>query len=408
MATSVIQLKCQCNNYPWGKKGSQSVAARYAAQTPNTDFNIDEDKEYAEMWMGTYPTTPSLVLSSGEDLQNVLDALPTELIGKPILDKFGTKLPFLPKILSIQKALPLQIHPDKELSAKLHQKDPEKFGDENHKPEIAVALSRFEVFAGWKQFPEIQKLFFDIPFLKERFVPESQVHFNAETLKKVVSRILSASDEVIEQTQNDLLSVSKESLRSQGYIADLLPRLIDQYSKSDPGNLVALLCMNYMVLSPGDAIYVPADGIHAYLAGDIVECMARSDNVINTGFCPRPDRDDASLFTEALTFTPRSVKDPLLPAKTFEGSSKGRTKLYAPPMSEFNMLVTNLNEGESDSVREIQGPSIMFVSSGSGTVKVGGSTQELEEGYIFFVRQGVQIELEAKKGLEVYRAYCEV
>lgn len=52
MVEKVLQLRCQCNNYPWGKKGKESLAARLCAQTPNTDFKIDESKDYAEMWMG--------------------------------------------------------------------------------------------------------------------------------------------------------------------------------------------------------------------------------------------------------------------------------------------------------------------------------------------------------------------
>jgi len=48
--------------------------------------------------------------------------------------------------------------------------------------------------------------------------------------------------------------------------------------------------MNYLVLQPGEAVCVPADGIHAWLSGDIVECMARSDNAINTGSYPQADR----------------------------------------------------------------------------------------------------------------------
>lgn len=48
--------------------------------------------------MGTYPELPSYVLSSGEDLQQVLNANREKLFGKPVLDKFGTDLPFLPKV----------------------------------------------------------------------------------------------------------------------------------------------------------------------------------------------------------------------------------------------------------------------------------------------------------------------
>lgn len=73
------------------------MAAKYAASTPGGHFKLEKDKEYAEMWMGTYPTTPSLILSTGEDLQKHLNANKEKFIGKPILEKFGTDLPFLPK-----------------------------------------------------------------------------------------------------------------------------------------------------------------------------------------------------------------------------------------------------------------------------------------------------------------------
>jgi mannose-6-phosphate isomerase class I len=63
-------------------------------------------------WMGTYPELPSYVLETGEDLQDVLDKNWEELIGRNVAKKFNhTKLPYLPKVLSIAKALPLQLHP---------------------------------------------------------------------------------------------------------------------------------------------------------------------------------------------------------------------------------------------------------------------------------------------------------
>lgn len=62
--------------------------------------------------MGTYPELPSYVLETGEDLQDVLDKHSKELIGSNVIGKFNhTKLPYLPKVLSIAKALPLQLHP---------------------------------------------------------------------------------------------------------------------------------------------------------------------------------------------------------------------------------------------------------------------------------------------------------
>ena len=248
--------------------------------------------------------------------------------------------------MSIQKALPLQIHPNKALAAKLHEKHPDQFTDPNHKPEIAVALSKFEVFAGWKPLEEMQTLFSLEPL--HRFRPEGNAHFDDGTLKQVTRTILKASEEVVRDTQEKLASLPREKYGKQSYILDILPRLQEQYSKEDNGNLIALLCMNFMVLSVGEAIYIPADGIHAYLSGDIVECMARSNNVLNTGFCPRADRDSIDLFSSSLSFGPHSVEDIMLSSKSTDKGKHGKTVIYAPPMSEFDMLLTELESGDTE------------------------------------------------------------
>lgn len=56
MVESVIQLKCGCNEYPWGKKGRDSLSATLCEKTPgwtgkgpNETFKLDESKPYAEM-----------------------------------------------------------------------------------------------------------------------------------------------------------------------------------------------------------------------------------------------------------------------------------------------------------------------------------------------------------------------
>lgn len=134
----------------------------------------------------------------------------------------------------------MQIHPDKDLSAKLHAKDPEKFTDENHKPEIAIALGPFEVFAGFKPNSDIQILFDQLEPLK-KFLPSSHGNFNNESVKIICLNILNASDETIKDTQKGLQRLPRESFREQAYILDILPRLQEQYSVEDPGSLVALL-----------------------------------------------------------------------------------------------------------------------------------------------------------------------
>jgi mannose-6-phosphate isomerase len=73
--------------------------------------------------------------------------------------------------------------------------------------------------------------------------------------------------------------------------------------------------------------------------------MARSDNVINTYFCPRADRDCVELFTSALTFHPHSPEDAILKSRNSDKGLKGNTEIIAPPISEFDMLVTELKAG---------------------------------------------------------------
>jgi mannose-6-phosphate isomerase len=295
---------------------------------------------------------------------------------------------------------------NKDLASKLHAKNPDQFTDPNHKPEIALALGDFEAFCGFKALKDIQRLM-ELPPL-QAFLPEiRKPDFDDQTLKHVVKAMLSASEDAVRKTNDALLELPKEKFGQETYIPELIPRLSEQYDKSDNGTLVALITMNYLQLKEGDSIYIPADGIHAYLSGDIIECMARSNNVLNTGFCPRADRDSVDMFISCLTFTPHDAKEAILPSKSFDGSKNGKTKLYAPPLSEFNMLATTIPDGDSESIRKIDGPSIMIVTEGEGTLKAEGKEHKLSEGYIFFIGQGVEMEFSAKKQLKMFTAFAE-
>lgn len=85
-------------NYPWGKKGKESLSAVLCSKTPNTGFEIDESKEYAEMWMGDYPVLPAKDLKTGEELHKLVDENKEQLLGKTCIEKFGGVVPFLPKV----------------------------------------------------------------------------------------------------------------------------------------------------------------------------------------------------------------------------------------------------------------------------------------------------------------------
>lgn len=408
------ELKCTTNQYPWGKVGKDSISARLCAQQPGygddgpkSDFKLDESKPYAEMWMGTYPVLPSYIASTGEDLQDVLDKYPKELVGENMIKKFGhTKIPYLPKVLSIAKALPLQVHPNKDLASKLHEKDPQNFTDPNHKPEIALALSKFEAFCGFKPREQIAALV-KLDCMK-KFLPDGdESEFSEEAIKKVVRNILNAEQDALKSTYQALTSAHPSSFGPDTYIPELAPRLAEQYDEADPGVLVALITMNYLVLEPGQSIYIPADGIHAYLSGDIIECMARSNNVLNTGFCPKAERSSADLFTSTLTFTPHNKDQCMLLPKPYQGSKNCKTEVLAPPMSEFDMLQLTLKGGEKDTLSKIEGNGVLLATKGGATMTANGQKTEIKEGQVYFIAPNVELEFEAGKGgLLMHQAIC--
>lgn len=302
--------------------------------------------------------------------------------------------------------MPLQAHPNKSLAAKLHEKDPEKFSDTNHKPEIAVALSSFELFAGWKKLDQISAVY-EIPSLR-RLVSERPQSLNDEALRNLVREILKADGQSVRDIQEDLKRQSRESLQSLGFPSstfELIERLQSQFSDEDPGLLVAILCMNYLVLEPGEAIFIPADGVHCYLSGDIVECMARSNNMLSGGLCPVADRDNIDLFSDALRVDPGTRLESLkLPSKTSEDGPSGYTRVYQPPIDEFDMLQVDLPAGKEELIWHHKGPAVAIAISGSGTIRGNGKELAVESGFIFFMAAETRAMLCAETDLLLYVA----
>lgn len=298
----------------------------------------------------------------------------------------------------------MQIHSNKDLASKLHEKDPSNFTDPNHKPEIALALGRFEVFAGFKPLSQIEPLFELTPL--RQFVPAQQSggRWTDGTLREVTRRLLKADLETVKKVQSELSEVPKRQLGDAAYILDLLPRLQEQYGPEDAGSPVALLCMNYMVFDAGNAVYIPADGIHAYLSGDIVECMARSNNMLNAGFCPPADRDSVDLFANTLTFRAHSREDVILPPEKTERSRNGKTVVYRPPISEFDMLKTDLGAGENEELAASDGPGVLIVTKREGVLHADNRDVELKEGFIFYVAPGVPVKFTSTRSLQIHMA----
>jgi mannose-6-phosphate isomerase len=258
----IEKLQTKVQNYDWGKLGSKSKVAQLWGN------EIDETKPYAELWMGTHPNGPSFY----EDGRALLEDINETTCTKQLFEKYKD-LPFLFKVLSIRKALSIQAHPDKTLAARLHKESPSMYKDPNHKPEMAVALTDFEAFVGFRPLEEIEAFLEKYPEFKTITSPYSFEFVNnyksneankKQCLKMLFSALQNSTPEQVTQQVQALISRIAKS-NSNDYLDLLILRLNDQYP-NDVGIFCALF-LNYICLKPGDAIFLAANEPHAYLSG---------------------------------------------------------------------------------------------------------------------------------------------
>ncbi|KAF9575641.1 Mannose-6-phosphate isomerase [Mortierella alpina] len=426
--SSIFRLDCSAQSYDWGKVGSSSKAAQFAASSP--EFTVDETRPYAELWMGTHPNGPSKLYQSDKTLESILKANP-QLSTPHFHEKYNGHLPFLFKVLSIGKALSIQAHPDKALAEKLFKDRPDLYKDDNHKPEMALALTEFEALCGFRPLNEILAALQQWPELQELVGKDKVMEFQSavkrseeiegikgikegrQGLKSLYKALMTAEASKVKQELGRL--ISRLEVAGHRYekhtIEDVVLRIHSQY----PGDVGVFCCffLNYVVLQPGQAIFLAANEPHAYLSGDCVECMAASDNVVRAGLTPK--FKDVEVLTEMLTYNAKSANDQVLSGVLC--TPTGHSLMYDPPIEEFSVILTKLDHAkEKERLRGAEGPSIVIVTNGSGVIrseKTHDSDPDVvevsaETGNVFFVGANTPFSIEAlsEEGVTIYTAFC--
>ncbi|KAF9630420.1 putative mannose-6-phosphate isomerase protein [Lasiodiplodia theobromae] len=434
MQVPLIRLQCGVNSYDWGKVGSTSAAAKFASATPSDDFSIQDDKPYAELWMGTHPSLPSKDVATQRSLLDLVQDNQM-LMGREITERYGGKLPFLFKVLSIRKALSIQAHPNKKLAEELHAKDPKNYPDDNHKPEMTIAVTPFDGLCGFRPLAEIAHFLANVPTLRKLVGEEAAENFettikgretssseedtkaNKAALQQAFTSLMTSEASNVEAAAEELISSAKSEGASfaGGGVAsssgEELAELVERTSGQFPGDigLFVLFFLNYVKLDVGEAMFLKADDIHAYLSGDIIECMASSDNVVRAGFTPK--FKDVGTLTSMLTYSYAPIEEQKMAPKDYSYvthntksySSASESELYDPPIEEFSVVRTALKApGAKATFDPIQGPSIVLCTSGRGTIAVGPKKEPVEPGYVYFVGSTAEcvLESESEKGEE--------
>ncbi|ROP64343.1 mannose-6-phosphate isomerase, class I [Curtobacterium sp. PhB115] len=342
----------------------------------------------AELWLGAHAGSPSVVVNpamvgGADTLRDWIESEPQTALGD---DRTG--LPFLLKVLAAAAPLSLQAHPtpeqakegfDREEREGIALDDPSRnYKDPFPKPELVVALSeRFEALSG---FRSVEDTLAEVRLLDGgtgRLGP-LEVHLH-HGLEDTVRWLETADDSALAvvQAASDLATGLDEAAHTPNTAT--VRDLAVSYP-GDPGVVVSLL-MHRVTLTAGQAMYLPAGNIHAYLDGLGIELMAPSDNVLRGGLTPK--HVDVPELLRVLDFTayPAPVLEP-------EHLAPG-VERFAPQGVGF-ALVRVAGDGRpvglsTGGIAPLTGPSIAICTEGVVTLVGAQSATLLRKGESCFI-----------------------
>lgn len=368
----VFPLKGVVQYYAWGGK-------TYLSEL----FGIDnpDQSPMAEYWVGVHPRGISQIEDQGEwkNLSSI------------------SQVPFLLKILDVNQMLSIQSHPNKKQAEIGFAKEEAEgiprdakhriFKDDNHKPELMVALNDFWLLHGFKSIEKIKETFSENPEFK---VFEGKV---GEGIEPLYTYLMNLDEDQIVET----LSPLKERLNKEqpsdkdhpDYWANLA---FDDYG-FDRG-IFSIYLYNLVHLKFGEAIYQEAGVPHAYLEGRNIEIMANSDNVFRAGLTPK--HMDVEVLLAHLDF------DPVTPLVIHSSELNTNEKVYKSPAKEFEIKLISVSGEDYGFTTPFD--ECFIVLSGNITVVSARRIQSFGQGDCFFCSAEQEIIMKSEASAEIVRA----
>ena len=377
-------------NYAWGHH-------RYIPDflgIPNS-----EDRPFAELWMGAHPKAPSEIIidkgessSTVESLADFISSSPRDVLGPKVYNRFGA-LPFLFKLLAAGDSLSIQAHPSKKMAEEGFRREDDagiprdaadrNYRDDNHKPEIIMAISTFSAMIGFRE-PELILKTFE-PFLQiaamETLLSDMKQQVDegdlSSALRSFFEGFLLLDDSSKKQVLITARTAARENNRNWD---DLQKKWVKRLLLSFPGDLGALapLFLHIVELQPGEALFQPPGALHAYLEGFGMELMANSDNVLRGGLTKK--HIDIPELMKVLHFKasePQVIK-PGLPDST-------GIRNYPTPAEEFLLGVADLNQSKEINLEQGNGPLIVMATEGEISLDNGSDKLILSRGCSAFI-----------------------
>ena len=357
--------------YPWGTRTAIAELQGRPVPAPGPE---------AELWMGAHPGDPSHVIGpdgTERSLLELVDADPVTQLGERCAKRWGGRLPFLLKILAAEEPLSMQAHPSAAQAAEGHAREEQlgiprdapnrNYPDPTPKPELLCALTEFHALAGFRAPDRTVKLLQAIqtPGLAP-YVELLAGQPDSEGLRALFTTWITLPQPALDRLEPELLDACVAHIREHG---EFVPecRTILQLGEAYPGDagVLASLLLNRLVLAPGEAIFLPAGNLHAYLQGTGVEILANSDNVLRGGLTPK--HVNVPELLRVLDFSRTEM--PVL-----GGSRVGNRWVYRTSVPEFELSRIEWAPGApAEEVLPGGVPRILFCVDGVVNLLAGGS-----------------------------------
>lgn len=370
------------------------------------------------MWMGAHPDLPSEIEFDGQwiPLNQVIAKYPQQVLGKRVAQVFHQTLPFLFKVLAAAQPLSIQVHPSKTSAESGFQKENEmgiplnafhrNYKDTNHKPEIIAALTPFFGLRGFRPLQEIKVLLNSIP--ECHFILDDLREGEMNSVQKVYEKLIRLSDVEVHRRLEPIIQRLLEKNSNQAFTKDTpeywILRSNQCYSQNgmhDRG-LFSFFLLNLVKLLPGQAMYLTAGILHAYLEGVGIELMANSNNVLRGGLTTK--HVDVDELLKNLTFREGKI-DILCPEPK---SNESSFQVFNTSSTEFELQKFSSNDASVEINQCANGPEILLPTSleihETNKIVTESCQLDLRQGYPILICHGVNYSLKLAPEAQVFRA----
>ncbi|MHA3700993.1 mannose-6-phosphate isomerase, class I [Jatrophihabitans sp. YIM 134969] len=376
----MLALATTARDYAWGS----------ATAIPELLGDEPSGVPVAELWVGAHPGAPSQWHdgTASVGLDELVAADPVGMLGARVDTAFAGRLPFLLKLLAAEKALSLQVHPNLAQARKGYARENatgvpigaahRNYQDDNHKPELLCALTPFEALCGFRDPAETAELVreFETPELD----PLLEVLQGATDLRAAMTYLLDVPAGEAPVLVAAAAAGARRYLETwpngrYAPVARCTTRLAEQ-SPDEIGPVVALL-LNLVRLEPGEAVFLAAGQIHAYVQGFGVEILANSDNVLRCGLTPK--HVDAAELLRIASFDP-------VPGQPWPSLDAYGDVVYPVPVDDFELLRLEIGPEAHDV--SSGGPQLLLATGGRVVARGGDADVTLTPGRAAFVPAG--------------------